>query len=282
MKTMLVPVDFSDTAKNALDYAIEWAKAYEYTRIILLKTLYNSMFDMIPSAEYVSVNEDYMTKERDDAKNKLNELCKSLAAKIGTGIKISIAVSELPLVRSILEITEDEHPELIVVGSDNVNYSSNSFVAGNVISIAKISPVRVLIVPSHYSYKSVEQALVPVDFNTVGTLDKIEKHSAKTPQWRNKKLLVLNVDPKEKYLYPDGEFKKNEQVLHEYLQNFSHEVFYSNNKSIIDALTEFAAAHDVQLIIALPGKHSFLYSLTHKSISQAIYENAQHPVLILK
>jgi len=181
-----------------------------------------------------------------------------------------------------MEIIEDEHPELIVVGSDNINYSSNSFVAGNVISIAKISPVRVLIVPSHYAYQYVERALVPVNFSTVNTLDKIEQHTAKTPQWRNKKLLVLNVDPKEKYMNTDDEFIKAEKILHEYLQNFQHEVFYSNNKNIIEGLQEFAKTHEVQLIIALPGKHSFLYSLTHKSISEAIYSNAQHPVLILK
>ncbi|HWB28800.1 MAG TPA: universal stress protein [Chitinophagaceae bacterium] len=282
MKTMLVPVDFSDTSKNAVNYAVEWAKAYEYTRIILLKTLYNSMFDMIPSAEYVSVNDDYISKEREDAKGKMNELCKGLVDKAGPGIKMSIAVSELPLLRSIMEIIEDEHPELIVLGSDNINYSNNSFVAGNLISIAKISPVRVLVVPSHFKYQPVEQSLVPVDFNTVSTLDKIEQHTAKTPQWRNKKLLVLNVDPKEKYLHPDDDFRKSEKILHEYLQNFPHEVFYSNNKYIIAALKEFADTHDVQLIIALPGKHSFLYSLTHKSISEAIYSNAKHPVLILK
>jgi hypothetical protein len=36
------------------------------------------------------------------------------------------------------------------------------------------------------------------------------------------------------------------------------------------------------MIIALPGKYSFFYNLTHKSITQAIALNAARPVLILK
>lgn len=282
MKTMLVPVDFSDTSNNAVRYAAHWAKAYGYERIILLKTLYNSMFDsIIPAAAYVNVSQDYMNDERDEAKEKLNSICKKLLADVGEGIQVSMAVSELPLVRSIMEMVEDEHPHLIVLGSDNIHYSSNSFVAGNVISIAKISPVRVLIVPSHYSFEPVTRALVPVSFSMINTLENLKKHTATSPQF-NPELLVLNVDPKEKYLAPDEAFTQTEGILHDYLKNFKHTVMYSNHKNIIDGLVQFADKHELQLIIALPGKHSFLYSLTHKSISEAIYANAKHPVLILK
>lgn len=282
MKTMLIPVDFTNTSKNAVAYAAEWAKAYGYERMILLRAMYNSVFDnIIPSAGYVSVNQEFMNDERAAAEEQLNELCKSLVDKVGPGIKISMAVSELPLVRSILELIEDESPQLIVVGSDNADYSSNSFVAGNVISIAKISPVKVLIVPSHYQYEPVTTALVPVNFDMVDTLENIKRHKATSPQF-NPELLVLNVDPKEKYLNPDENFKRTEDILHNYLQNFTHKLVYSNHKNTIHGLVEFADDHHLQLVLALPGKHSFLYSLTHKSISEAIYANAKHPVLILK
>lgn len=283
MKTMLVPVDFTATSDNAVSYAVEWCKAYDYKRIILLKTLYNTMFDhLIPSVDYVHVSQDYMAKEREEATRNLKSLCSKLIAKVEPDIKVSLAVSELPLLRSILEIIEAEHAELIVVGTDNYDYSSDSFVAGNAIDIAKTSPVRVLVVPSHYRYRPVQQALVPVDFNTVNSLNKLHSYQTATPQWREKKLLVLNVDPKERYLHQDEDFKKAECALHQYLQDYQHEVHYSNNKNIINGIINFSKDHETQLIVALPGKHSFLYSLTHKSISEALYRNAKRPVLILK
>jgi len=283
MKTMLIPVDFTATSENAVSYAVEWCKAYDYKRIILLKTLYDSMFDsMIPSVDYVHVSQDYMVKDREDAQEKLKTMCSELIAKADPGIKVSLAVSELPLLRSILEIIEEEQPELIVMGSDNYDYSSESFVAGNVIDIAKASPVRALIVPAHYQYQPVQQALVPLDFNTVSSLDKLHSYQAATPKWREKKLLVLNVDPKERYLRPDDEFTNAENAIHEYLKDYHHEVYYSNNKNIINGIMDFSREHETQLIVALPGKHSFLHALTHKSISEALYRNANKPVLILK
>ena len=283
MKTMLIPVDFTDTSDNAVSYAVEWCRAYDYNRIILLKTMYNTMFDeLIPSANYVHVCQDYMEKDREEATVKLKSLCKGVIAKVESGIKVSFALSELPLLRSILEIVEKEKAELIVMGSDNYDYSSDSYVAGHVIDIARTSPVRILIVPSHYQYQPVRQALVPINFNSVGFLSKLHSYQAATPKWREKKLLVLNVDPKGRYLRPDGEFRKAENALHEYLQGYQHEVYYSNNKNIINGIIEFSKEHEVQLIVALPGEYSFLYSLTHKSISEALYRNADKPVLILK
>jgi nucleotide-binding universal stress UspA family protein len=283
MKTMLVPVDFTATSENAVSYAVEWCKAYDYKRIILLRTLYDSMFDsLIPSVDYVHVSQDYMVKDREEAMQKLKSMCTELIARVEPDIKVSLAVSEFPLLRSIHEIIEDKKPELVVVGSDNYSYSSESFVAGNAIEIARSSPVRVLIIPSHYQYQPVKQALVPVNFNTISSLNKLHHYQTATPQWKNKKLLVLNVDPKERYLRPDEEFKDAVNALHEYLKDFSHEVYYSNNKNILNGIMDFSRNHETQLIVALPGKHSFLYSLTHKSISEALYRNAKRPVLILK
>ena len=280
---MLIPVDFTDTSRNTISYAVEWSKAYGYNHIILLKTLYDSYFDnLIPSADYMHVSKDYMVKEREEATEQLNVLCRELIARFDPAIKVSMAIGELPLLRSVLEVVEEEKPELIVLGSDHQSYSSDSFIANSIISIARVSPVRVLIVPSDCRYQPVRQALVPCDFNTVHTLSKLDHYQASSPLWKEKKLLVLNVDPKERYLRPDEHFRKAADALHRYLFNFQHEVFYSNNKNIINGIMHFSAEHDIEIIIALPGEHSFLYSLTHKSISEALYRNSQKPVLILK
>ena len=283
MKTMLVPVDFTPTSDNAVRYAVEWSKAYGYDRIILMKTLYDSVFDtLVTSAGYMHVNGDYRSVEREEASQKLNKLCSDYIQTKAPGIKVSVAVSEEPLLRSILEIIKTEKAEMVVVGSDNYNKSSDSVIANEVIAIARVSPVRVLIVPSNFEYREVKQALVPCDFNALESLNKLNSYRASSPQWQHKKLLVLNVDPKEKYLHPDEEFKNTEVALHKYVKNYPHEVYYSNHKNIINGIIQFSQMHDVQLIIAMPGKYSFLYSLTHKNISEAIYRNAQKPVLILK
>ncbi len=87
---------------------------------------------------------------------------------------------------------------------------------------------------------------------------------------------------RERDLNPDEKFRERENSLHNYLQNFEHEIHYRSDRNVINGIINFTKEHNVQLIIALPGRHSFLYSLTHDSISKAIYRNAKQPVLILK
>lgn len=282
MKTLLIPVDFSPTSENAIRFAAEWSKAYEYNRIILLKTFYNSVFDDIAlSSDYMNVDKEYGVKEREESADQLQYLCRMMAAEVSKDVRIMKATSELPLLRAIREVIEQENVDAIIAGSDHHSYSSASFVSGNVIAIAKASPVRVLIVPANYTYKPIEKALVPCDFHSLNSLNKLDSLRT-SPLWSRVKIMALNVDPKENYLKPDEKLRAAENNLHHYLQNFDHEVYYSNEKNIIGGILNFTAKHPVQLIIAMPGRHSFLYSLTHKSISEAIYKNAGEPVLILK
>ncbi|SFD26519.1 Nucleotide-binding universal stress protein, UspA family [Chitinophaga sp. CF118] len=282
MKTLLIPVDFTDTSDNAVTFAAEWCRRYKYERVILLRTFYDNVFDhIVISAEYAPVSQEYRQQEREETIERLEELSERLSSSLGEGVEVSSVVSEIPLLRAILGVIKEEKPEMLLLGSDNYSYSSGSFIAGNVISIVKASPIRVLIVPAGYTYKPVETALVPCDYNTMDVMDKFNKLET-SPLISDTKLLVLNVDAKERFLHPDEAFNKKESALHEYLKNFNHELHYSNDKNIINGILNFTQANDVQLIVALRGKRSFLYYLTHKSISEGIYRNAKEPVLILK
>ncbi|HSN08029.1 MAG TPA: universal stress protein, partial [Hanamia sp.] len=259
-----------------------WAKKYLYERIIILRSFYSSMYEnMIMSADFSSVNEEYLNKKREDEKQMLGELCKELAKKTGEGIRVQTAVSELPLVRSIIQVIKYEKPEMILTGSDTTHATNEAFVAGNAIAIARLSPVRVLIVPENYHYQPVEKALVPVDYKTVGSLNKINRLGT-SPRWHDVELLVLNVDATQRHLNPDEKFKEAENSLHDYLKNFKHEIYYEAEKNVINGILNFKKINEVQLMIALPGVHSFLYSLTHKSVSEALYKKCQLPVMILK
>lgn len=282
MKTLLVPVDFTPASENAINFAAQWSMRYGYDRIILLKSFYTSMYEsVIMAGEFANVDQDYLNKTRSDEKEQLNILCKKLDEKTGASIKIQTAITELPLLRSIIHLIKSEQPAMILLGIDRINNSTESLISGNVISIAKASPVRVLIVPEHYIYRPVQKALVPCNFSEIQTLNKLN-HLHSSPQWRNVELLVLNVDPKKRYLNPDEKFANAEKSLHDYLRNFNHQIFYVGDKNVINGILNFEKINEVQLMIALPGEYSFLYSLTHKNISEDLYLNARLPVMILK
>lgn len=282
MKTLLVPVDFTDTSNNAVNYAAEWSKQFEYSRIILLKTFYDTLFDdIVLSTEYGNFNQDFRLKEREEAEAYLLELSRDLSIK-NKNTEVLSLISELPLVRAVMQVIEEERPDTIVIGSDTNEYDNDSYVAVHVIQIAKISPVKVLVVPAGQQYQPMKEVLVPVDTFALNSLNRIDALST-SHYWNEVDFDVLSIDPHHSHSNnSDDKRLKDEEQLHQYLKNVRHHLFYSQEKNVIDAVMKFLKQGSVQLIIALPGKYSFLYRLTHKSISDAICRNTEKPVLILK
>lgn len=282
MKTLLIPVDFTPASENAVRFAIEWSQNYFYERIILAKSFYSSMYEnVIMAGEFANVDQNYLNNFRAHEKEKLNKLCESLVEKTNRTILVQSSVSELPLIRMINQIIKSERPEMIVMGNDRINNSNSSFVSGNVIAIAKSSPVRVLVIPANCTYQPVHRVLVPCDFDKMESLNKINSLPA-SPRWDDVMLFVLNVDSKKDHLKPDEKLKTREAGLHDYLKNFKHKIFYAGDKNVIRGILNFTKLKEMQMMFALPGRYSFLYALTHKSISEALYQNTVLPVMILK
>jgi nucleotide-binding universal stress UspA family protein len=214
MKTLLVPVDFTAASENAINFAATWSKKYKYERIILLRSFYTSMYEnVIMAGEFANVDQHYLNKRREAEQEQLSVICDQLNQMTGNEIEVLWAVSELPLIRSILEIIKHEEPVMILLGSDKTHQSGETLISANVISIAKVSPVRVLIVPAGYAYQPIHNIIVPFHFNTVHALDKINRLRA-SAQWHDVKLLALNVGVKKRNLNPDENFKEGESSLH--------------------------------------------------------------------
>jgi nucleotide-binding universal stress UspA family protein len=279
MKTILIPVEFTNTSDNALEYALAWCRDFEFNHIVLLKTFHSSIFEnVLPTTEYINVSQEHRKNEME----MLQQRSQTFTDLLGPDVKVSVVVSEGPLLRTIIDTLESGKTDLIIMGSDHFSDAKNSFISSQIIEIAKTSPVNVLIVPSTCKYQAIKKILVPVNIQSIGFLERFEKHRVKSTKWLDKELMVLNIDPKEKYLLQDEAFGRNESSLHEYLKNFNHEIYYSNDKDILKGIFNFLNKHHADLVVALPGKHSFLYSLTHKSISEALYRDTPKPVLILK
>ena len=278
MKTILIPVDFSDTCTNTLNYAADLSCAIHADRIILLKSYYTSVYEqLLPSADYVQVSTETLQNDREVQQEQLISVSRELLKKCNPGIQIKVVSSEEPLLRALRQLIADEKPDFVLVGADGNNIEE-SYVGQQVVSIAKTSMVPVLIIPSKAKHQTLEYALVPCDFTAVTRLN-ILKDLRNLHLTSNPKLLVLNVDPKQKHLNHEQE---HADALKEVLESYNYKVYYSDDSDTVKGIIQFADSHNVHLIIALPGKHSFFYNLTHQSITEALTINSHQPILILK
>ncbi|WP_313090121.1 universal stress protein [Chryseobacterium flavum] len=281
MKTILVPVDFTPTTENAVKFAVEWAGKYEYQHIILLKTAGESEFDFLHIAEGHSfVNEESVNKLLERTELLLDQLSSSITEK-SPEIKVSKVLSDWAVTRSIHEILKNQPSiELIILGSD-ASSGNDSYVSDNIVSIARTSPVKTLIVPHNYHYHTVKNILIPCDINEIKNLERLFHHKSVIEK-QDVRLSFLHINTGEDDKVSTDKKEKLEEYIHRHLTEIPSKIHYSHDKNVISGILSFASSHETDLIIALPGRHSFLYYLASKSISEAIYENTVQPVLVLK
>jgi nucleotide-binding universal stress UspA family protein len=279
MKTLLIPIDFSDTSANVIRYATDFVKDVHVDRIILLKSYYTSMFaQLLPSADYVQLDAEEISAERQKIESHVKFIAHKLLRKINFSTQVESGISELPLVRAIHEVSNVEQADLIMIGSDHGSREDHSPIGEEVIRIAKISKVPVMIIPAGLHYQNIKKALVPCDFAAISRMALL-KELRSSEKWLHPKLIVLNVDPgKVNSIHAE----ENIEALKLMLESYAYTVYYSEDQNTAHGILDFSKHNDVQLIIALPGHYSFFNNLTHKSITNALEINATLPVMILK
>jgi len=279
MKTLLIPIDFSDTSANVIRYATDFVKDVPVERIILLKSYYTSMAaQLLPSADFVQMDAQEISDERQKIESHVKFIAHKLLKNCSSSIKVESGISDLPLLRAIHEVIDTERPGLVMIGSDHSSRQGHSPIGEQVISISKTSAAPVLIIPAGLRYQNIKQALVPCDFSAISRMA-ILKGLRSSQQWLHPELIVLNVDPGK---INSTQAEENTSALKEMLESYSYQVYYSKDVNVVHGILDFSEHHKVQLIIALPGHYSFFSNLTHKSITNALAVNASQPVLILK
>jgi nucleotide-binding universal stress UspA family protein len=277
MKTLLIPVDFSDASENVLRYTADFSCDANIERIVVLKSFHVSVYaELYPSADFVQLTDEDIAQERQKVVSDLKALAKELLKKCNPLTKVETVISELPLVRAIHETIEQEKPYMIMVGSDHD--LADSYRGERLIAIAKTSTVPVMIVPNHTHYKKIDKALVPCDVSAISRLDALKVFSDPT-KFLHPQLLVLNVDPSKEHSLVKNQITEG---LVEPLKDYEYKVYHSEDGDVVNGIIDFADRQHVQLIIALPGKYSFFYNLTHKNITKALALNSHRAVLILK
>lgn len=282
MRTILVPVDTTPTTENAVKLSADWAKQYGYDHIILLKTNTESVFEYLHVAEGHSfVNEESINMILQDTEELLEKLSRIIIEK-SPDIKVSKATTDMSLIRSINDIIKDQqNVELIILGSDDKTSVTESFISENIIDIARTSPIKTLIVPNSYTYNAIRNILIPCDIDSITKLDRLFHYKSIIHQ-KDIYLSLLNIHKKVNKDITESKKEELEKYIHQNLNDIPNSIHYLYDENIINGILSFASLNKTDLVIALPGKHSFLYYIANRSISEGIYQNASQPVLILK
>src|SRR4051794_20301261 len=171
MKTILVPVDYSETAKNAVYYALHFAKQSGADKIIL----YNAFQPPVPSDPVgITTDGNFNTLGLYDVEgltesNKvhLDRLKKEISETYNGNIAVE-AFSEFNTLREgIAEICRSQDIAMIVMGISESDKLTETLVGSNSLDVAKHTTTPVIIVPHSATYKPIRQILFTCDYKNI-------------------------------------------------------------------------------------------------------------------
>jgi len=273
MKLIVVPTDFSPIADNALKYGMDLAAAMGSSLMIIHVYQIPISYSEVP---LITVSMEEIKKASEE---RLAELKHNIET-ITSGKLVVYAESRLGDVGDeIKKLTKTLQPFAVVMGSRGVTGTGKFFLGSNSLSVINNTTTPVIIVPPGGRFAPYKKIGLTTDFKDV--VDKTPVVPVRAlVNFFNAELHVLHVDYKQRNFNPG--VPQETLNLDMLLSGMNPTYDYIENKHVNEGINEFAEKNNIDLIITLPQKHSFLESLFEKSLTRELLHHTHIPVMCIR
>ena len=270
MKKFLVPTDFSETSKNAARYAVELAQDDPQTTVIL----YNIYDKLAPGSDG-----SLLTESDEDRKKVLNQALLNLEIELHeiSTVRIEYVAEEgNSLVESIERYVRYNGINVVIMGITGATKLEQVFFGSNALNMARQGVCPVIIVPPKAQFKKIKNVMLLSDFKNV---------KSTTPVAQIKQILdifkpnlhIVNVDS-EHHVQLTEEYKIERDWLDKTFSDYKPEFYFIRMYDFLDAANTFTSDHNIDLIVTVPRKHSFLTGLYKTSHTKKLAYHSHIPV----
>ena len=275
MNKILVPTDFSDTAENAVNYAINMANFFS-ANLILLHV--NQIPISTPEFGIAAYN---FAEVKKDSLYTLNE--KALKIK-----KEYPQISEVECFSEIgdssdliAEFSKNHNVDIVVMGNSGHGSKFKKNIFGSTsVTVAKKIAVPLMIVPPEVKYKAINNmAYACVYDEQIETSTSLMKVRSLSTAF-NSLLSVLHVIP-ENHLIDEKEANIDVYV-EDKLSTTEHRTYILTENDVSVGILDFVKDHNMDMIVVEPQKHSLFHSLFHSSVTNELAFFSTVPVLTIR
>ena len=275
MYTILVPTDFSPTAKNAARYAIEFAKQTGSKKIILYNVYQQAEIAEPMSGTPIFYNIDDFKKISEEG---LANFKLQLQAFCPVDIQLE-TISEYNLLSSgVDELCKSMGADIIIMGITEVSGTEELLIGSNSTYIAKHTSVPVIIVPEKASFSSLEEVALACDFKQVVETIPIEPLK-KLLDTTHAKLFVLNIDHNNNKYESEKPFES--LLLDTLLHNYKREYHFVDSEDYVAAINKFVSEKQVDIVVVIPKKHGWFDKLFKRSHTKQLAYHSHVPILVI-
>jgi len=268
MKKILVPCDFSESAREAFAFAIQMATRsggeVQVLNVINVPVTYDGLFVGKP---YAAENDRFFKVLEQEAIKNYDQLRSTIPTD---GIAISFNVLQGPVAPMITEYIASQNFEIVVMGARGTSGLKEYFVGSTTEKIVRTSPVPVLAINKSVPLSSVSNIVFPssLELNQTDLVEKVKQ----LQEFLNAKIHVL-------FINTPADFK-NDVEIKEVLKDFAihynlknYELHIGNDINEPDGILRFAAEINADMIAIGTNRRRGIAHWLTGSIAEDIVNN---------
>jgi nucleotide-binding universal stress UspA family protein len=257
MKTVIIPVDFSETSLNAARYAAEMLSGKPDASIILYN-LYHHEDEFEMAGTYL-----------DSLKNEL----------LRKGDKEIECVREKgsDLIDSLERLAYQKSATLIVMGITGKSPAKQALIGSNTLKIAMRDVCPVLIVPAQATFNGIRNVALASDFKDVEDVTPVTYIKAVLDFFKPN-LHVVNVNS-EIHIALNEELKEERAWLAEQFAEYNPEFYFITTFDFEETIEQFIQDKNIDIVINVPRNHGFYDSVFKQSATKKLAFHSSIPVL---
>lgn len=270
MATIIVVMDFSQSAQNAFKYACAFSAASNNIGLLLVN------INSVPAS--YSADGVAMAAISDTLGNRIDKLKEEIADKseIFPAAKIKYKALIGNYIKILQELIDEEQAVLIILGTPAAFGDVWSWDIDTLRAMTEL-PIPVLAVPRDVAYKYIEHisfASIPGNLHSASAIESIKK----LVKYTGAKLHVVSVVQSQQ---DEQKEQEAEAALREQLQDLNTDYHKINDPHIVQAIGKFVEDQHIDLLVVRPRKHGVWYNLFHKSYAKELAKLNLIPVMAL-
>ncbi len=278
MKNILLPTDFSDTAINAMDYAVQLFKDELCTFYVLNTFTPVALYTTSIYEGNTSLNIDIGELYRQQSETNVSKAIDHIKSKYNNVKHTFQGVSSYNLLTlEIAEMVTGYNIDCIVMGTKGASGLKEVFLGSETMHVIKKATIPVIGVPDSYQYRDLKDVLFATDYNTGDTqkgLALLEELCAS----HISRLIFLNA-----YygVQLDKNQLKNKEALNTYFKRDAHLNEIADGMDVLEAIEDFQSKHRIDLLVIVHNKHNFFENLLFTPVIRKIVHHSSVPFMIL-
>lgn len=277
MRKVLAPTDFSEDAMNAIRYALELFK-YERSEFIIMHAYADEVYENTSKMSRTQF-EAYKKKIKTQSNSALEKVLKKiLEISPNPRHKYNVLSQFGSLVDEANDVVDKENIDVVVMGTKGKTNDRNITYGSNTLQVIKYVKCPVLAIPYVYKDYAPQNILFATDYllpfqrREIKLLSSIAKNFV-----ANIKFLYVSKSNKLSFKQED-----NRSFLECYLIDAITSYHTKKGKDIIKVINEAIDELNIDMLVLINTRHSYLENILHTSTIQKIGLHIKIPFLVLQ